>query len=88
MPCFLLDVNNTPNFTVTLTNYVGNRFHGEFVGEKLHGRVTKYEKSTSKVLNVWYQAGYTKDSKDVTNPADAYYGDGNPIKNEEEEKKA
>ena len=87
VPCFLSDVNNTPNCIVTLTNYVGNRFEGEFVGEKLHGRVTKYEKSTSKVMNNWYQAGYTIKSEDVTNPTDAWYGDGQPIKNEDDTEK-
>lgn len=77
-----------PHGMVTLTNYIGNRFEGEFVGEKLHGRVTKYEKSTSKVFNNWYQGGYTKESAEITNHQDAHYGDGKPIKADEEKPKA
>ena len=60
---------------IEMYRMVGDRRQGEFKEGKPHGKMTWY-RPDGKVYNYVYEEGMSKHREEVTNPRDAWFGDG------------
>ena len=63
---------------IEMYRMVGDRRQGEFKEGKPNGKMTWY-RPDGKVYNYIYEDGLSKNRQEVTDPRDAWFGDGVPV---------